>query len=131
MHNKEACLHVAERARARGNKAFCETLGVNFLRAEDDGNLQLATQFYMIVVNWQHCSRADPRGEGQRLMIGGNPTDLAHCKTFTRVDGLGDRHTSVCIKAPVWVVDKRHWRLVGNQLFYKSGLQLEAAGLGG
>jgi hypothetical protein len=55
-------------------------------------------------------------------MVGGYATDTTHCKTMTRLDKEWsvDRHTSVCIKAPVWVVDKKHWRLVGDRIIYKT-----------
>jgi outer membrane lipoprotein-sorting protein len=41
MRSKEACLQVAERERARGNRAWCQTVGVDFLRSKDTGGITL------------------------------------------------------------------------------------------
>ena len=41
MRSKEACLQVAERERARGNKAWCQAVGVDFLRSKDTGGITL------------------------------------------------------------------------------------------
>ena len=41
MRSKEACLQVAERERARGNKAWCQAVRVDFLRPKDRSGITL------------------------------------------------------------------------------------------
>jgi hypothetical protein len=55
-------------------------------------------------------------------MILGTATDAAHCKTFTYLDAERPqyRHTTVCIRAPVWIVHKKHWRLVGSRIVVRT-----------
>jgi outer membrane lipoprotein-sorting protein len=43
MRSKEACLQFAERERARGNKAWCQAVGVDLLRSKDTGSITLDT----------------------------------------------------------------------------------------
>jgi hypothetical protein len=110
MRSKEACLCVAERERARGNKAFCQTPGEYFLRSEETGDLELATQLYIDTING-----------GQPHIVGGFPMSLnddCHTKSYTHHPH--HRETYVCVRVPVWIMDKRHWGLVGNRLVYKT-----------
>jgi outer membrane lipoprotein-sorting protein len=44
MRSKESCLQVAERERARGNKALCQAVGVDFPRTEDMAAITLDAQ---------------------------------------------------------------------------------------
>jgi hypothetical protein len=110
MRSKGACLHVAERESARGNKARFQTIGVNFVRAEDTGELQLATQLYIDMIDG-----------GKPHIVGGFPMSLnddCHTKSYTHHPH--HREAYVCVRVPVSIMDKRDWRLVGNRIVYKA-----------
>ncbi len=112
MSNKQACLQVAESERVRGNKARCQTIGVDFLREEDTGDLVLATQLLVTTFDGP---------KNKPWIIGGTPTTVPGCHTSTHRHEWkpSGRDSAVCVKVPVWVMDRRHWRLIGNRLVYR------------
>jgi hypothetical protein len=122
MRNKEGCLYVAERERTRGNKARCQTIGVDFLRTEDSGELQLATELQITTFDGP---------KNKPWIIGGFPTTVPYCHTMSHRHEWkpSGRDSSICVRVPVWIMDRMDWRLIGNRLVYK-WTQLNAA-LGG
>lgn len=118
--DKPTCLQVADREKSRGNHAWCQTPGAWFVADEETGELQLATEYFMIYFVPDACWEGNARGLPRRMMIGGTATSVGRCKTKSRPDKTfpGGLLATLCIKAPVWVVDWRHWRLVGSRIVY-------------
>jgi hypothetical protein len=112
MRDKETCLQVAERERARGNTARCQTIGVDFLREEDTGDLVLATQLLVTTFDGP---------KNKPWIIGGTPTTVPGCHTMSHRHEWkpSGRDSSICVRVPVWIMDRRDWRLIGNQIMYQ------------
>jgi len=53
---------------------------------------------------------------GERHVMMGFPTNRAECHSFVVGHGNGWRDSNICVHSPVWVIDHKHWKLVGNRL---------------
>ncbi len=62
---------------------------------------------------------------GGKMVVGGFPVPTAECHTFTMNNRDNVRGTAVCVHSPVWIVNKRYWRLAGNRIIFKPGKSSE------
>ncbi len=65
---------------------------------------------------------------GGKIAVGGFPISAAECHTLKPAVAKDYRSIAICVHSPVWVVDWRNWRLIGNRLYYIRGdgrLELE------
>lgn len=56
---------------------------------------------------------------GAPHVMGGFPAPIDDCKSFVHEHLEIGRDRLICVKSPVWVIDHKHWRLIGNKLYYR------------